>query len=45
MFWNDEDAITVVPAVNLKEAIVGEIREVTMGKNTCSGRVTAIGNI
>ena len=31
VFWNNEDAVTVVPAGSVKDAVVGETREVSMG--------------
>ena len=46
VFWEDEDAVTVVPAKSVKDdVVVGGTREVAVGKNTYTGKIQAVGKL
>ena len=45
MYWVDEDAVTVVLAKTLKDVVVGQTRQVTVGKNAYTGKIVAMGKL
>lgn len=45
VYWDDEDAVSVVSAKSVKDAVVGETREISIKKKSYKGKVQAMGKL
>ena len=44
VYWGDEeDSVTAVPVTSVENGVVGEIKQVKLGKNTYEGKLIALG--